>query len=107
GVNFHCLPGGTGKVSGSSKDIVLPAVNVHVRLSALRVPVSLAGGRQLTAAAAVVFQQLLLASQAQSRSPPLEPHAASNAAAPIEAIHLVIGIARMTAFEGKHVNARR
>jgi hypothetical protein len=49
-------------------------------MSALRVPVSLFGGRQLSACESVDFQQLFPASQAQSRlaedellpSPPLE-----------------------------------
>jgi hypothetical protein len=56
-----------------SKVTVAPLAYVHVLLSALSVPISVLAGRQLWAAAAVVFQQLSLESHAQSSVPPGPP----------------------------------
>lgn len=92
-VNFHSLLLGMGRISGSSNDTILLLLYVHVRPSGLKIPVSLLPGRQLTAAAAVVFQQLLLASQEQSKAASvLDPHALRIAAPPIKTTHRVICI---------------
>ena len=66
-MKLHTGSSGTGSTSAESKLTTAPLGYVQLFISALSVPNSPFAGRQLSARASVVFQQLFPASQAQSR----------------------------------------
>ena len=65
-----------------------PLLNRQVRRSVLNEPVAMLYGRHEDAAASVVFQQLLEASQLQSRGPELDPPHADRSIPPRKSLIL-------------------